>query len=109
MYFVLISWTVFEVFADGRRRRYGVVEDVLFELREGLLVLLALEPLVLPEEHPDREDHIHALVVVLVVVVLVRDAVDALQLVRVPGGYYDLVGVALAVPLDPRKVPHGAE
>ena len=99
----------FEVFVDGRRHRYGVVEDVLFELREGLLVLLALEPLVLPEEHPDREDHIHALVVVLVVVVLVRDAVDALELVRVPGGYYDLVGIALAVPLDPREVPDGAE
>ena len=31
------------------------------------------------------------------------------KLVRVPGGYDDLVGVALAVPLDPREVPYGAE
>ena len=65
--------------------------------------------LVLSEEHPDREDHIHALVVVFVVVVPIRDADNALELVRVPGGYDDIVGVALAVPLDPREVPHGAE
>ena len=86
-----------------------MVEDAPLEYLEGLLVLLALEPLVLAEEHPDREDHIHATVVVFVVVVLVRDAVDALELVRVPGGYDDLVGVALAVPLDPSEVPHRAE
>ena len=81
---------------------YVVVEDVPLEPLKRLLVLLALEPLVLSEEHTDREDHIPAPVVVFVVVVLVRDAVDALELVRVPSSYYDLVGVALAVPLDPR-------
>ena len=68
-----------------------------------------LEPCVLSEEHTDREDHIHALVVVFVVVVLIRDAVDALESVRVASSYGDLVGVALAVPLDPQEVPHGAK
>ncbi|MFM7980339.1 MAG: hypothetical protein ACKPKO_13585, partial [Candidatus Fonsibacter sp.] len=68
--------------------------------------LLACEPLFLSEELPIREDNIHVLVVVFVVVVLVRDAVDALQMVRAPGSYDDIVGVALAVPLDPRKVPY---
>ena len=82
--------------------RYVVVEDVLLECLESLLVLLALEPLVLSEDHPNREDHIHALVVVFVLVVLIRDAVDALEVVRVPSSDDDIVGVALAVPLDPR-------
>ena len=80
LYFVLLSWTVFAVFADGCRHRYGIVEDVPLESLEGLLALLALEPFVFSEEHPDREDHVHTLVVVFVVVVLVRDAVDALEL-----------------------------
>ena len=40
---------------------------------------------------------------------LVCDAVNALQLVCVPGGYVDLVGDVLAVPIDPRQVLHGAE
>ncbi len=44
-----------------------------------------------------------------VVVVLVRDAVDAFQLVRVPRGYDDVVGFALAVSLDPCEVPHRTE
>ncbi len=89
--------------------RYVVVADVLLESLESLLVFLALEPLVLFEEHPNREDHIHALLVVFVVVALIRDAVNAIELVRVPSSYDDLVGVALAVPLDPRDVPRGAE
>ena len=75
----------------------------------GSPCLLAIEPIVLPEEHPDREDHIHTSVVVLVVVVLVRDAVDALRLVRIPGRYDVFVGVVLAVSLDPREGPHRAE
>ena len=79
--------------------RYVVVGDVPLEYIERLFALLAIEPLVLSDEHPSREGHIHALVVVFVVVVLVRDAVDALELVRVPGSYNNLVGVALAVPL----------
>ena len=41
--------------------------------------------------HAYWEYHIHARVVVFVVVVLVRDAVDALQLVRAPRGYDDIV------------------
>ncbi|MFM7858797.1 MAG: hypothetical protein ACKO96_44460, partial [Flammeovirgaceae bacterium] len=61
------------------------------------------------QEHPDGEDHIHASVVVFVVVVLVRYIVDALELVRITGSHDDLVGVALAVPLDPREVPYGAK
>ena len=75
-----------EVSADGCGDRYAVVEDVPLELLERRLVLLALEPLVLSEEHADREHQVHAPVVVFVVVVLVRDAVDALQLVHAPGG-----------------------
>ena len=89
--------------------RYAIVEDVLFEPLELLLVLLALEPLALSEEHAYGEDHIHARVAVFVVVALVRDSVDALQLVRVSLCYNDLIGIALAVPLDPREVPYGAE
>ena len=73
------------------------------------LPFLLFEPIVLIEEDPDREDHIHAPIVVFVVVVLVCDAVDTLKLVRVPGSYDDLVGVALALTLDPREVPYGAE
>ena len=78
---------------------------------EGILVLLALAPLALSlsEEHAYGEDHVHALVVVFVVVVLVRDAVDAFQLVRAPRRYDDLLGIAFAVSLDPREVPYGAE
>ncbi|MFM7985825.1 MAG: hypothetical protein ACKPKO_41570, partial [Candidatus Fonsibacter sp.] len=59
------------------------------------------------EEHPNRKHHVHALVVVFVVVVLIRDAVYALQLVRVPSSYDDIVEVVPAVPLDPREVPYG--
>ena len=99
----------FDVSADGFGYRYAIVEDVLLEYVDRLLVLLALEPLALSEEHAYGEDHIDALVVVFVVVVLVRDEVDALELVRVPRGYDDLVGVALAVYLDPCEVPHQAE
>ena len=62
------------MFADGLGDRYVVVEDVLLESLERTLVLLALEPFVLSEEHPNQEDHVHALVVVFIVVFLIRDA-----------------------------------
>ena len=92
-----------ELSVDGFGDGYLVVEGVPLESIERLLVLIAFEPLVLSEEHAYWKDHVHASVVVFVVVVLVRDAVDALQLVRVPRGYDDIVGVALAVSLDPCK------
>ena len=57
---------------------YDIVEDVPLEALERPLVPLARQPLVLIEEHAYGKDKDHALVVVRVVVVLVRDAVDAL-------------------------------
>ena len=73
------------------------------------LSLLLFEPIVLSEEHAYWKDHVHALVLVFVVVVLARDAVDALQLARVPRGYDDIVRVALAESLGPCEVPHRTE
>ena len=76
----------------------------MLEYIERLFVNIALEPILLSQEHPNREDHSHALVLVFVVVVLIRATVDALEMVRVPSSYDDIVGDALAVPLDPREV-----
>ena len=87
----------------------GLVEDVLLELPECLLVLLPLQSLVLLEVHAVREDEVNTPVVVLVVVVLVGDAVYALQLVGAPSGYDNLVRVLVAVPLDPRQLPDATE
>ena len=84
---MLISWTVLQYLLMVVDTGMVCVEDVLLEPLEGLLVLLALEPLVLSEEHPNREDHTHTLVVVFVVVVRICDAVDALELVRVPSSF----------------------
>ena len=88
-----------EVLLDGCLGWDGLVEDVLLELSQYLLVLLPLQAFVLPQVHVVWEDQVHAPVVVGVVVVLVGDAIDALQLVGVPCGYDYLLGVLVAVPL----------
>ena len=77
--------------------------------RSFFLALLALEPLDLLEEEVRGEYRVHAVVVVLVVVVLVCDGVDALELVGVARRHNDFIGVALAVALDPHQLPHAAE
>ncbi len=61
------------------------------------------------EEHARGKYQVYALVVARALDVLVRDAVNALQLDRVPGGFGDLVGVVFAVQMVDYNVLHKAE
>ncbi len=97
------------ILLHGPLRWSAFVEDVLFELSQGLLVLLPLQPLVLPEVHSVGEDQAHTLAVVLAVVMLVCDASDALQLVGVPCSYEYIVRVFIAVPFSSDKLPDATE
>ena len=84
------------------------VEDLCIEPVKCICVCLILELLVPSEEHADGEHQIDAHFVVLVVLILVRDAIYAFELISAPRGFDYFVGDALAGFLCLCQVSYGA-
>ena len=86
-----------------------MVEDVFFELSEGVLVGLRLQAFVFLQGDPSGENCVDAVVHVGLVVDLVRDEVDGFLLLRVARCEHNLAWVSLAVPLDAGEHPNVRE